>query len=106
MGKKVVVHIEGDHADWRHGNCANHARRAVREGGVEKAFREPSGNIHLIASSRYGDGCYDQVCQVRNGHLVEVTAFQPKDGILVSIIKWLFGKKARQISLDELDQYS
>ena len=105
MGRKVVVYTEDDHADYRHGNCANHARQALRDNGVEQAYQEPSGNYHLICNSGY-DGHYDVVCHERDGRLIEDTAFQPKDGVLVSIIKWLFGKRAHRVDPERLSRFS
>ena len=104
MGKKVVVHQNDDHADWRHGNCANHARRALKENGVDQAYQEPSGSYHLICNSGY-DGHYDVVCHAEGNQLVEDTAFQPKDGLLVSIVKWLFCKKAHRVDPEKLSHY-
>jgi hypothetical protein len=102
MAKRVVVVVDNDHAEFQHGNSAKHARRAIQEWGVENAYQEPDGTIHLITNSRY-DGHYDQVVRRGNdGKLHEVTAFQPKNGVVANIFNWLTGKKAKKISLDQL----
>lgn len=102
MPKKVVVIVDIDHAEFTHGKTAARARRIVAEHGADHAFREPNGTTHLIAESQYA-GAYDQVVRKDSqGRFHEITAFQPKEGILSAIFHWLTGKGAKQIGLDEL----
>jgi hypothetical protein len=104
MSKRVVVHQVNDHADWKHGSAAKHARQAVRD-GVEHTFEEKDGSIHLLAQDRYDGGYYDLVARRNGDRLEEVTAFQPKQGVLSAILSWLGLKGAKRTSVDQYTKY-
>ena len=87
-----------DHAFAFHGSVAEQARNNLSLHGAFRLYLESqSHSIHQLTKDQRGY-VFDVVIRKVNGKWVEVTAFQPKSGMLPDVLQWLQRKPGHFIN--------
>ena len=90
--------IPSTHAELAHGADAFQARNTCEQYGISQVWQQKDGRYHFLCQSP-SVGWFDLIVEKVNGAWKEVTAFQPKDGSLSSIVSWIKGKGCKWIDL-------
>ena len=97
---KVPEIIESVHADNAHGVWAERARNACKQHGASQIWQQKTdGRYHFVCFDPTF-GWLDWIVEKIDGTWQEITAFQPKDGSLSSIVNWIKPKGVKWIDLN------
>jgi hypothetical protein len=89
------IEITGTHADTKHPEAA-YVRKTCRERGVYQVYREQydRSTFHLLCMDAEGR-LVDWIIRAVGNKFVECTAFMPRAGVMVEVIKYAASKGTR-----------
>jgi hypothetical protein len=89
------IEVTGTHADTKHPEAA-YVRKTCRERGVYQVYREKIDptTFHLLCMDADGK-LVDWIIRVVGKKVVELTAFMPRAGVMLEVIKYAASKGTR-----------
>ena len=96
--------LENTHADVVHGVVAEQARNACKQYGVSQIYLQKDNNRFHFLCHVPGMGWFDWIVEKFDNAWHETTAFQPKDGTISTVTRWIKAKPVKWIPLEVFEK--